>query len=293
MNITIQNKLLKASINTKGAELFELEFLPSNKNVLWHGDATYWSKHSPILFPIVGSLVNNEYTLGHKTYTLSRHGFARDMNWALKEANEVSCVFVLESNEATLACYPFKFSLEIHYLLNDNCLTCTYYVKNAGTADMYFSLGAHPAFIVPFENDNTFEDYYLLFNNNQNRIIRHKLNENGLFNDTTENIDLINGKLPLTPQLFYEDAIVLKELHSNEITVSSDKNKDINYQFSWANFPHFGIWQPKNAPFICLEPWQGFADNALHNGDFTKKPGIIKLSNQQVWNANWRIKINL
>ena len=78
MNTTIKNNTLSAVINAKGAELFSLKD-KNSKEFMWEGNPEFWGKHSPILFPIVGTLKKNTYVYDDITYHLPRHGFARDM----------------------------------------------------------------------------------------------------------------------------------------------------------------------------------------------------------------------
>ena len=76
MNVTLSNNTISATIKSLGAELLSLE--KDNQNYIWDIDEQYWNKTSPILFPIVGRLKNDTYTLNEKEFTLPRHGFARD-----------------------------------------------------------------------------------------------------------------------------------------------------------------------------------------------------------------------
>ena len=74
--IQLNNDHLAISINEKGAELQSVQL--NKLEYLWQADPDYWSKHSPVLFPIVGELKDGKYTFDNKEYHLSRHGFARD-----------------------------------------------------------------------------------------------------------------------------------------------------------------------------------------------------------------------
>ncbi len=286
---TIENDFFKIKITTQGAELTSIFCKQSGVEYLWQADPQYWNKHSPILFPIVGSLVNGSYIFNKKNYTLPRHGFAREKKWDLESSTSSSISFSLKSDEATLAIYPFQFEIVLSYTLNEQLLTCAYFVKNVDAKEMYFSLGAHPAFNLPILPTETFEDYNLVFEKD-NALIRYKLDSKGLLSGTTDALFLNNHRLPLQHHLFEEDAIVLKNLQSNNVKVQN-KNTQNGFEFSWNNFPHFGIWQPKNAPFLCLEPWQGFADHNNHNQVLENKEGVIRLAQHEFWQANWSISI--
>ena len=165
---TIHNDVLKVQISDKGAELQSIFNTSTELEYLWKGDAAFWAKKSPILFPIVGTLKNNTYYYQQKAYQLNRHGFARDMLFTVEELDETSIRFILRSNAETLQVYPFSFVLIVHYTLKNNALTVTYTVKNTGENEMYFSLGAHPAFAVPLTENTNYEQYSLIFNHYEN-----------------------------------------------------------------------------------------------------------------------------
>ena len=41
--------------------------------------------------------------------------------------------------------------------------------------------------------------------------------------------------------------------------------------------PHLGIWTKPGAPFLCVEPWQGYAAPEGFAGELATKPGIVRL----------------
>jgi galactose mutarotase-like enzyme len=279
---SIENEFLQIHIHPKGAELQRLYNKQTNIDHLWSGDATYWGKFSPILFPIVGTLKEDTYYYNDKAYKLPRHGFAREKEFIVKNKTENSISFSLLHNEATLAIYPFPFELIITYSLVENNLSCSYEVKNIGDTEMYFSIGAHPAFAIT----GNYEDYYLKFNKEE-KLVRYKLDD-GLISNTTATIELQNNQLPLLHELFYEDAIILKDLKSTQITIAN-KNNNHGLDFHFHDFPFFGIWAAKNAPFVCLEPWCGIADNTKHNQILQNKEGIQQLMPSKIFSRSWSV----
>lgn len=284
--ITLQNQTLTAVIAPKGAELQQLTH-GNGINYLWSGDAAYWGKYSPVLFPIVGGLKADSYFYNNHQYNLPRHGFARDRDFTAQQLSATEVVFVLNDDEQTRAVYPFAFTLKIRYQLNQNWLACTYEVYNPGNNVLPFSVGAHPAFAVPLTQGLQYSDYYLEFNKAEN-LQRWKL-LNGLIATTAEDVPLENNKLPLQPQLFYEDAIVLKGMQSNCITLATNKNEH-GLSFYCNDFPFFGIWAAKDAPFICLEPWCGIADGVNHNQNLTEKEGINLLAPGEHFERTWSVE---
>ena len=281
MLITITNNKISASIDSLGAELIRLE--KDNQNYIWTVDETYWNKTSPILFPIVGRLKNDTYRIENKTYELPRHGFARNLEFQIVNQTESSVVFVLESNSETLKNYPFEFELRLEYELDENELKMKYSVENKSEVTMPFSIGAHPAFTI----EDSFSDYSLKFNQTE-EFISYEL-DNEQFNAASKKIQSENGIIDLNYTLFEKDALVFKHLQSNELTLLKKKEPVLSVRFE--GFPYLGIWTKPNAPFLCIEPWCGLADNVNHNGNIFEKEGINLLHPQEIFSR--RIKITL
>ncbi|GAA3768846.1 aldose 1-epimerase family protein [Flavobacterium ginsengiterrae] len=282
MDTTISNSILKASIKHAGAELFSLKD-NNDKEYIWEGNPDFWGKHSPVLFPIVGTLKNNTYTIDKKEYQLSRHGFARDMEFKLIEKTQNSAVFSLESNEETLKKYPFKFELQLIYTLENTSLKIEYIVINKGDTKMPFSIGAHPAIALP-EN---FESYSFKFEKEEN--LKFNLLENDLISNKTEILKTTDNVVPLTYKLFENDALVFKTLESKSLTILENKKPYVQVDFE--DFPSLGIWTKDQAPFVCIEPWFGYSDTADNTGDLFQKEGIIVLEIDQNFHSQFSIKI--
>ena len=268
MIITISNSQLSATINTLGAELISL--VKNNKNYIWQVDETYWNKTSPILFPIVGRLKNDNYTFNGKTYQLPRHGFARNMEFTFDKKSEYQVIFEVEATKETKANYPFDFKLLIAYTFMDNELVIEYFVRNQSDEVLPFSIGAHPAFAI----SDKFENYSLQFNKVDTFETHHLENES--FNGKTTLVETKNNSIALNYALFEKDALVFKQLKSNEV-ILKNKEKEI-LKVNYDHFPYLGIWTKENAPFLCVEPWCGLADSSNHNGNFEEKEGINYLS---------------
>lgn len=279
--IQIKKQSFTADINPIGAELVALKH--GKCNYLWQVDEQFWNRTSPILFPIVGRLKNDKYQYNNKTYSLPRHGFARNLTFKIIEQLEDSVIFELESTQETLENYPFEFKLQLKYSISNKGLKIEYNVTNTGLKTLLYSLGAHPAFAV----DGNIEEYALQFDI-ENEIVNHQL-ENENFNGKTETIKLQKGLLPLHYNWFETDAIVLKNSGSKKIELLKNNKRVI--EVCYANFPYLGIWTKNKAPFICIEPWQGIADNTNTSGKLEDKEGILHLepnkNNLSCIEINW------
>lgn len=282
MTTTISNSILTAQIKHLGAELFSLKS-NQDKEYIWEGNPTFWGKHSPILFPIVGSLKNNSYSYNQKKYQLNRHGFAREMEFELIKKTEESATFSLISTVETKKVYPFDFELQICYSLDENKLNIDYKVINKTETTMPFAIGAHPAFALP----GHFEEYNLEFQ--QDESLKYHLLEEGLISNTTNEIQLDNKQLGLNYHLFENDALVFKTLESKSITILKNETPILKVNFT--DFPNLGIWTVVNAPFLCIEPWFGYSDTLNEYDDFCKKEAIQLLGENKFFESNYSIEI--
>ena len=288
MSVVLENHVLKVSIHEKGAELFSVFNKKTKLEYMWSGDPAYWGKTSPVLFPIVGALKNDTYLFKGKSYKLPRHGFARDQVFEVESKHIDQVIFKIESNLDTLAKLPFSFSLRIIYQIKDASLTVSYEVVNEGTGSMYFSLGAHPAFKVPLVEATSYNDYFLEFNSTESAEA-WAISPAGLITQDATPVLSNVSRLSLKKELFYQDALVFKNLKSDSISIKSAKHHH-GLDFAFAGFPFFGIWAAKNADFVCLEPWCGIADSTTHDQELVNKEGVQHLAAGKIWSRNWSIK---
>ena len=284
MIYSIFNENIAATFSSLGAELQSIAKIETGRNYLWNANSEFWAKHSPILFPIVGTLKNNFFIYENQKYNMSRHGFARDCNFVIVQHREHEIIFSLQSNEQTLSKYPFHFELQIHYMLIDFKLQITYSVINHDVKPIPFSIGGHPAFALP-EN---FEKYSLLFEHQEN--LKSYSLANDLVSENYDEIALSNKLLPLSYSLFENDALILKELKSKVITILECGKPIVSMAYS--DFLNFGIWTKPNAPFMCLEPWLGYSDIENHNHQILEKEGIQIVDINTIFDASFSIIIH-
>lgn len=288
--VTLENTCLQVKIKSYGAELCRLLDKRDDTDLLWDGDPAYWTGQSPVLFPIIGNLDDDSYCYEGKCYELPRHGFGRRSEFELVKAAEEQAVFRLVATAETLKQYPFSFQLDIVYRLAANTITICYIVRNLSDANMYFSIGGHPAFRCPLFAGETMQDYYLQFDpaERADRLLRH----GNLLSGEQEGIPFSEGILALSPDVFKEDAIILTGLRSQSVALKSRKHaKSINVEF--AGFPYLGIWsKAEGAPFLCIEPWCGIADVEGRSRDLPQKAGIVSLSGRQTFSREFTITID-
>lgn len=290
MLYTLENNILKITAHNNGGELHNIIKKSTETEYLWNGDSSYWKYHAPILFPFVGKVKNNEYRIDGKTYSLPQHGLARVSKFEMVNKKDDEITFELKYSDDTLKVYPYKFSLLITYKLIDNTVKVIYEVKNLDDKKIFFSIGAHPAFLCPLEENETINDYYLELNEKETASIKC-LGTDGHYSG--ERRDTLNNEniIELSKELFKDDALVFDSLKSNKVSIKS-KNHNKSLTMDFTGFPLMAFWSmPTGAPFVCLEPWFGHSDETDFNGEFSEKGAIESLNIGDTFNCSYSLII--
>ncbi|HAA6324946.1 TPA_asm: aldose 1-epimerase family protein [Listeria monocytogenes] len=288
--IKLENEVLLVEMKTAGAELTRIFHKDTGLEYLWNADSKFWGRHSPVLFPTVGRLVEDTYLVDGKPYHLGQHGFARDRDFQVIEQTEKSVRFELDADEDSLAVYPYKFKLSIIYTIEKNTVAVSYEVENTDNKRIYFSIGAHPAFNLPLTDGTTFEDYYLDFGTEENL---ETLCLEGPYRsgEIKKVVDKPAQYLPLSYDLFKKDALIFEALKQKEMTIKSDKTPHF-VKVSFPEFPFVGVWTAKpGTPFLCIEPWYGIADGAGESVELRDKAGIEHLEPEAVFASEYEITV--
>jgi galactose mutarotase-like enzyme len=291
MTYSLENDQCRVAVNAYGAELssFVRKDL-DNLEYIWQAEPAVWARHAPVLFPIVGRLPQDTYLLEGEEYSLPQHGFARDQEFTLASQTDEELKFMLSASEATRTKYPFDFQLMISYRLRGTTLTVGWQVHNPATdRELLFGIGAHPAFRCPLLPDEQFEDYYFHFDHPVT-FERHLLS-GGLLSGQTEPVLDNQTELPLTYELFADDALVLKKFDFTHITVRSRRSeRAVRLRFD--GFPYLGLWtKGPGAPFVCVEPWQGIASSVGEPQELADKEGMLNLPPGQTFATTYSISV--
>ena len=287
----IENEYFKIVVNEIGAELTSITSRRTGQNFIWSGDPEIWANHSPVLFPIVGGLKDNTYYYKNKAYSLPRHGFIRNNNKIrLAHQTDASLSFMLTFDHDTLTSYPFEFEFTITYTLLANRIIVSHLVKNQGNEDMFFSVGAHPAFRCPLHDGESYEDYYLEFEKPETDST-WLLSQNGLVLSESKPILHNTNILHLNRAMFDNDALIFKNLESRQISLRSTKSPQV-ITLQYEDFPYLGLWAKPDAPFVCIEPWLGIADSIDTNQNLETKEGILTLKAKHHFMAAYSVEIN-
>ncbi len=203
---------------------------------------------NPVLFPICGPLPNDEYRLGGHTYKMRQHGFARNKAWDVIDQTSDSATLRLRDDEETLEQYPFHFSLEFTYKLEDGKLSIDQSYKNLSSETMPFYAGFHPYFHANHSN--------ALYEIPATHYVD---NEDGITKKYEENLK----DLPI------QDA---KNFNPVSERISRLTNNQDTIEMKYSNdFTTIVVWSERPDQYVCLEPWM-----ALPAG-FDQKKGVVRL----------------
>lgn len=277
---------ITAAVKAFGAELCSVKNADGFE-LLWQA-GPQWPRHSPTLFPIVGRLKGDELHHEGKAYPMTQHGFARDLrfDWLSREAD--SCSLVLTDNDETRRRYPFAFRLVVTFSADGADLKVTFEITNTGEGMLPASIGGHPAFNWPLLPGLAKEAYALTFSSEEPALIRRL--RSGLMRVKPEPSPVQGNRLALSERLFDDDAVIVDRLASNSVRYGADRGPAI--EVSWNDFQELGVWSKLGgAPFVCIEPWRGFASPETFDGDFIHKPGLMHIAPAETRLLNYRIGI--
>lgn len=286
---TVQNDYLKIQVKSAGAEIISIQDSSNNEHI-WQADPDIWNRHAPVLFPIVGRLNGDHYYYNDQKYQMNQHGFARDREFLLDSKNDNKLVLSLSDDDNTLSIYPFHFNLKIVYQLVKDTIQISYVVTNTDDDQkMYFAIGAHPGFAVPFEKGLNFEDFAVSIDPKETRS-RIALKDSNI--DLSQEKRVEDQDFDLTHERFVDDAIIYSLSKPATISIGSEKTPH-KIQLDTGNAKFVGIWSqyPEKGDFVCIEPWWGIADKIDTDHQLVNKYGINELDPNKKFEAYYSISI--
>lgn len=272
--IEISSDALSATINPFGAELSSLKDR-HGRELMTDADPAYWSGRAPLLFPIVGRLMEDRYRLDGAEYPLPQHGFARRQMFELVEQAADRALFRLTDSDETRAVYPFAFALDAAFTLSGATLTMAITVTNTGERDMPASFGFHPAFAWPLPGGGAKEDHRITFAEDEPGRLA-AIVKGGWMDAEGWPSPLKGRELRLTDDLFERDALVWNPVASQSLCYQGDGGPALEIAFP--DTPALGLWTRPGARFVCIEPWHGIADPWGYDGEIWNKPRMLRFA---------------
>ncbi|MEQ3696513.1 MAG: aldose 1-epimerase family protein [Pseudomonadales bacterium] len=270
----IESDTLRVGIRHLGAELASMTTKDGNREYIWQADPAIWDGSAPILFPITGVLREGHVLIDGKACEIPKHGFCRSRSFELVAQSPSACTFRTTHDEDTLTYFPFEFTLEVEFSLSNSDLQVTYTVVNTGSRELLFSIGSHPALMLPTEEVSAYE---LAVDTAEPLTISRVTNTGLVEPDAIPLARNENEAIQLTPSLFNDDALVFINSPIRAVTLR-DRDGNEHWRMRWEHTPHLGIWAKPNAPYVCIEPWQSYADSSTSSIDFAEKAGIRPLA---------------
>lgn len=289
MRYFLENEAWKIETDSHGAELKSVLNKENYREYMWYGNAKYWGRTSPVLFPFVGSLKDKRFLWKGRSYPMGQHGFARDADFGLLSRTDSELRYIMRSDAETRARYPFDFEFEIVYTLDGNDLNIRWIVRNTGGETMFFSVGAHPAFLCPVHGEENKAGYRLIFKGAKE--LRHYGNapDTGLAMREDLVLPLEDETAVITEDFFDRATYIAEGKQTDEVILADPAGKPIvGVKF---DAPLFGLWSPekKNAPFVCIEPWYGRCDGEDYEGDLAGRAFSNTLQPGEVFDVDYTI----
>lgn len=289
---TLENTYLRLTISEHGAEMQSIIRKRDQQELLWQGDPAYWGRRSPVLFPLVGHAYQDQFRVGNTTYHMGQHGFARDLDFDVISHTPTTVALRLTSTDDTLERYPFPFILTITYTLTQSTISVTWQVDNPSPhLTLPFHIGAHPGFLLPRYDAEAEVHGYLAFNVTD-RLVSAGLRPGGYTDpETTFDVPLTDGLLPLTNHTFDCDTILDCRNVLNSCTLlDAHRQEVLTLRFQ---MPILALWSPNGgqSPFVCIEPWHGCCDPFGFEGQLHERPFTNLLEPGQQFENTYEIEI--
>lgn len=288
----LENEFLRVKVRSKSAELISIVKKETGAEYLWCADEKYWGWTSPILFPFVGMTRDKKYSYQGKTYPMTQHGFARDYEFELVSSKGDELWLAFASTPETKEIYPFDFKLEIGYRLEKNTVRVLWRVTNTDRETLYFSIGAHPAFMCPLNGEGVQSDYYMGFETDAGRLTYKLIDLScGLIGPQEYPLALENGLHRIEKDRFDLDALVIEHHQTGKMWLAKpDRTPYVSVEF---DAPLFGVWSPAglDAPFVCIEPWYGRSDGNWFHGTLPEREYGNTAQPGEVFERDYKITI--
>ena len=117
MQYSIENDILRLTVDSHGAEPVSVIHKPTGAELLWQADPAVWKRHAPILFPYTGKLTGGKMLAKGVEYAGGQHGFARDVEHTMTHHADNLLEFELHANAETLPKWPYAFVLRSTFTL--------------------------------------------------------------------------------------------------------------------------------------------------------------------------------
>ena len=290
MLYTIKNEFLTVAVSDFAGELQSIR-TPDGAEHLWQGNALYWERRAPLLFPFCGRFWGGHATVNGVPCNPGAHGFLQHRTMRLVSHSSLAVTLRLDADAETLTLYPFDFSFLLTYTLHANTLTVQAEIRNNGKTRMFYGYGGHPGFCLP-DAAKGLNSHYLVFSGTRAQKIN--FDENNFF-PTGGSVPFplgADGRFDLRDDLFATGSFFLCEM-PEQVTLTSD-HAPHSITLSYPGFPFLGFWKnpSPDARFLCIEPWCGMPSHSGEITELTTHSELQRLAADQVNTHTFTVRIS-
>ncbi len=275
--ITIQNKYITVEIDPQGAQLKSI--FAKGREYLWQGSPDSWNKRAPILFPTIGRMRQGQYQVNGVTYDIPSHGFAPDSEFPVSHHCDTAVTFTLESSEATREMYPFDFKFSVIFSLEGFTLHKSHLVENTGTGDMYYEVGGHDGFNVPFLDGEKMDDCAIRIPGIES-FSPYEFDEFVTLQPKSRQIPAPDGCIALKPATYGIDCVILENLPQRRAELLDSKG-NVQLALDFPDMDYVTLWTKTvdfDTDYVCIEPWSSLPDAHFVSRELKDKTGIRRLA---------------
>lgn len=230
-------------------------FTKDGEEYLWLRDKNFESTDRPrcgipILFPSCSKPDGGVHHFGGADYPIEVHGLADLVPWQVKTATDEAIELTLAPNGLTKFVYPFDFLLTMRYTLAGNTATLALTVANTGDKDLPFSVGFHPYFAASNLDNVSFA-----------------IDAATCSEDAKGEQPAAPRPITLTRKPGSADSIrLLTGVKSPMVMTDAGNGHKVTVAFDESCFTNGVLWQQDAESFVCMEPWNGWANSVNEEG---------------------------
>ncbi len=275
MEYTLSNGRISVTLTTLGGTFSSIRDAAGTER-LWQPNPDVWTGQAPICFPVCGGLREGRAAaLSGAKVELPRHGFARKHEFTLASKGDDRVELALESDEGTLAHYPFAFRLVAGYALEGSRIRVSYATTNTGTEPMPFFVGGHPAFRVPLREGERYSDYSIEFERPEACDVPTPVVETGLIDESRRVPGPQEGStLRLSRELFSVAETIYDNLESRSVELRNGRGEPV-LRVSFPDLPYLVVWGKPKGDFVAIEPWGGLSTCSDEDDVLEHKRGCL------------------
>lgn len=287
MEYIVENRFLTVTVTTNGGQIKSVRRKKDGVEHIWQADPAVWGSHGPILFPYVGKIRDGKIEIrGQKIENAPMHGLVRTKEFRLLEQGSDHVTLFVESDEQTLAVFPYHFRLLSDYRLEGQTLSHRLTVENTDNEPFSFGIGYHPGFAIPFDEEHRIEDYELRFSGSETPICLDT--PAGLLNGKYYKLGNNISTIPIREGLFDPGSHCMIGLSSETLGLY-EKGSDRAVVCNIRGFPYCLIWSVEGRPpFVCIEPWHSLPGSLLDGYRWEERKAAAVVGSGERWETTMK-----